>query len=365
MKIYNLKTVFNIFIILLSFNIIACKKNFTDPSRAPEDQVFTTARGLNGVTVGLQRAYTLGSGSSLYRKVDADGFITNQFVIVNRGNSAEDQLDRGGGAVDGSNTILAGLWTNSNKIIYDANKVIDAAKGLGDRNYASGLIGYCTIFKALAMGDLAMFWEKVPAGIGTNVTFIPRVDGFKNAIAAIEEAQAIIAASPISPAFTASMPGGIDVVNTLQALKARYALYVGDYAKSLTAANAVDLTKKSVFNFDATSVNPIFQTATATNNVYQPIDSTLGLLGALQPDLTDKRVPFYTTIATSLPRFRINGFCNSNLTPFPIYLPGEIILIKAECLARQAVDRHAPAPRSRAGRCAPAAASRRRRAAAL
>ncbi|MEO7313316.1 MAG: RagB/SusD family nutrient uptake outer membrane protein [Chitinophagaceae bacterium] len=323
--------------VVLLLTATACKKNFSDPSKATEDKVFTTIRGLNAVTVGLQRSYTLGRASSLYNKVTADGFLTNQYIIVNRGNSAEDQLERGGGAVDGTNTIMAGLWTNSNKIIYDADNVINAAKGLNDKSYASGLIGYCSIFKVLALGDMAMFWEKIPAGIGTNVDFIARADGFAKAITIIDEALAAIAANPISATFTANMPTGIDVVNTLLALKARYALFIGDYPKALATANLVSPAIKSYFNFDATSVNPIFETATATDNVYEPIDSTLGLLTTLQPDLADKRVPFYTRISTTGgSRFRVNGFGAALLTQFPIYLPGEITLIKAECLARQA-----------------------------
>ena len=322
--------------VIVVFGMAACKKNFQDPSRATEDKVFTTIRGLNAVAVGLQRTYTLGRGSSLYNKITADGFLTNQFIIVNRGNTPEDQLERGGGAVDGTNTIMAGLWTNSNKIIYDADNVINAAKGLADKTYASGLIGYCTIFKALAIGDMAMFWEKIPAGIGTNITFIPRAEGFTKAIVIIDEALAAIAASPISTSFTINVPTGIDVVNTLQALKARYALFVGDYPKALAAANLVSPAVKSFFNFDAISVNPIFETATATNNVFEPIDSTLGLLGALKPDLADKRVPFYTRISTTGgSRFRTLGFAAATTTQFPIYLSGEIILIRAEALARQ------------------------------
>jgi starch-binding outer membrane protein, SusD/RagB family len=322
---------------LVLISTVACKKNFTDPSRATEDKVFTTIRGLNGVAVGLQRAYTLGRGSSLYNRVTADGFLTNQFLIVNRGNTAEDQLDRGAGAVDGTNTIMAGLWTNSNKIIYDADNVINAAKGLADKNYASGLIGYCSIFKALAMGDMSMFWERVPAGIGTNVTFIPRAEGFTKAIAVIDEALASISANAISPSFTGNVPAGIDIVNTLQALKARFALFVGDYPKALAAANLVSTSVKSTFNFDAVTVNPIFETATATDNVYQPIDSTLGLLTTLQPDLADRRVPFYARLSTTGgSRFRINGFAAATTTQFPVYLPSEMTLIRAECLARQA-----------------------------
>lgn len=313
-----------------------CSKDYTDPNNASQDQVFTSVRGITGVAAGLQRIYTAGRASSLYNRVTVDGFSTNQFFIVNRGNLAEDQLERGGTNVDGTNTILAGLWTSSNKIIFDADNVLNAAAALGDKNYASGLIGYATIFKALALGDMAMFWEKIPASLGSNVTFISRAEGFTKAVAEIDKALAAISANAISASFAANVPAGIDIPNTLQALKARFLLFSGNYSGALSAANLVDLSKKSTFNFDAVNVNPVFETATATNNVYQPVDSTLGLPLSLRPDLTDKRVSFYTSIAVSLPRFRIKGFGETNLTQWPVYLPGEITLIRAECLARAA-----------------------------
>lgn len=313
-----------------------CSKDYADPNNPTTESAFSTVRGITAVSVGLQRIYTAGRASNLYNRVTIDGFTTNQFIILNRGNTAEDQLERGGAIVDGTNTMLLGLWTSSNKIIYDADNVLKASEKIGDKGYQSGLIGYTTIFKALALGDLAMFWEKIPDGTGQNVAFINRVDGFNRAVTEIDKALNAIAANPISSSFAANIPAGVDITNTLRALKARFLLFAGKYAEALTAANTVDLTRKSTFNFDAVTPNSIFETATATNNVYQPIDSTLGLLGALQPDLADKRVPFYTTIATSLPRFRIKGFADANTTQFPLFLPGEITLIRAECLARQA-----------------------------
>lgn len=316
----------------------SCKKDYTDPARPSEEQAFGSPRALAGVATGLQRVYTAGRASSLYNLVTADGFTTNQFIILNVGNLAEAQLNTGGVAVDGTNTILGGLWTTSNKIIYDADLVIAGANALSDKGFASGLIGYASIWKALSIGNMSMFWERVPSGIGTNVTFVPRQDGFLKAIAVINDALAAITANPISASFASNIPAGVDIVNTLQALKARYSLFAGNYAQALAAANAVDLTKRSTMNFDAITLNPIFETATATNNVYQVIDSTMGLpLGALRPDLADKRVPFYMTInATVAPRWRITGFCGAAAAAYPVYLPGEMTLIKAECLARQA-----------------------------
>lgn len=313
----------------------SCKKDYSDPSRATEDKVFNTPSGLTGVVVGLQRVYTLGRGSTLYNLITINGLTTNELIVVNTGNTAEVQLAAGGTSVDGNHTMLTTFWTTCNKVIYDADLVIANAKKLTDKSYASGLIAYASIFKALSIGDMSQFWEKVPDGTGTNVTFISRLDGFKKAIAVIDEALAAISANAISSSFISSVPSGIDISNTLNALKARYSLYAGLYPQALAAANLVDITKKSTFNYDALSLNPVFEVATSTNNVVQPKDSTLGLVPALAPSLTDARVPFYTVInPTIAPRFRINNFGNAATTAIPIYLPGEMTLIKAECYAR-------------------------------
>jgi hypothetical protein len=329
-----------IIIVLAGMMIVpyGCKKNYTDPNKAVEDQVFSSPKGLTGVVIGLQRVYTLGRASNLYNLVSINGLTTNELIVQNTGNTAEVQLAAGGNSVDGNHTMLTTFWSTCNKVIYDADKVIANAAILADKNYASGLIAYACLFKALSIGAMSEFWEKVPSGIGANISFIDRVDGFKKAITVIDEAAAAIAANPVSAAFVSSMPAGIDILNTLNALKARYSLFAGLYAQALIAANAVDLTKKSSFNFDALSLNPIYEVSTSTNNVVQVKDSTLGLLVPLQPDLTDKRVPFYTSINTTiLPKYRISGFGAAAATAFPVYLPGEITLIKAEVYARQTV----------------------------
>ena len=320
----------------------SCKKDYINPNAATEEQVFSSPQGLTGVAVGLQRVYTAGRASSLYNRVTINGLITKELIVLNQGNTGEYQLQLGGGSVDGTNSLMGGLWTSSNKIIYDADKVIEGAKALADKGYASGLIGYSTIFKALALGDLSMFWEKVPAGIGVNVTFIDRAQGFAKAISAIDEALAEIAANPISTQFLTNIPQNppppnppnpnINIVNTLHALKARYSLYTGNYAQALTEANAASLTVKSVFGFSSVNLNPIFETATSTNNVTAADNVTYGLPASLQPTAGDKRLPFYTTTAYNS---KILGFAAASTSSWPVYLPGEMILIKAEAYARQ------------------------------
>lgn len=324
---------FIIYELLALFLIIgsSCKKNYINPGAATDVQVFSSPLGLTGVAIGLQRVYTAGRASSLYNRVSIDGLLTKQLSVINQGNTSEYQLDLGGNSVDGTNTMLGGLWTSSNKIIYDAEKVIAGANGLSDKAYASGLIGYTTIFEALALGDLSMFWEKVPAGVGNNVSFVDRIQGYTKANTLIDNALSAIAATPISSAFLANIPAGIDIVNTLHALKARYSLFLGNNAQALSEANAVNLTVKSTFNFSTANLNPIFETGTSTNNVYAADNVNLGLPASLQPDPSDKRIAFYTTTAYAS---KILGFAAGSTTPWPVYLPGEMTLIKAEAYAR-------------------------------
>lgn len=311
----------------------ACKKEYLNPNAATADDVLTSAKGLTGVTVGLQKNFSTTRAGVLYASITLNGLTTNELISINTGNTNEERLVAGGVQVDGTNSVLLNVWAGSNKIIFDADNVINNAANLPDKNYAAGLIAHASIFKALALGHLSEYWERVPASTGQNVAFISRVDGFNKAIATIDNALAVIAANPISTSFSGNIPAGIDIPNTLNALKARYALFAGNYTLALTAANAVDLTKRSTFTYDALNLNPIFEIATSTNNVIQPKNLSLGQTGANVPDAADQRIPFYTVVNTTV---RINGFGAGTFTQIPVYLPGEITLIKAEAYARQA-----------------------------
>lgn len=325
------------FFTLLAAGIAGCGKDFANPGATPVNSALTTSTGLTGVSVGLQKQYSVGRQSSLYNLVTANGFTSFELSLRNEGNVDEFNLSKGGINVDGNNNIVGNLWTNSLKIIFDANNVINNAPNLGDKGYASGLIAYASIYKAMAYGNLSMFWEQIPADIGTNVSFITRSQGIDIAIKTIDDALSAVAANAISAQFLTNLPTGMEIPNTLQALKARYLLFKGDYPGALAAANLVNLNVKSVMSFDAVSPNPIFNVSTATNNVFQVIDSTFGLSETLRPEMSDGRVNFFMSLNTTIaPRWRIKGFGAELATAWPVYVPGEMTLIKAEAYARAA-----------------------------
>ncbi|MFM2393451.1 MAG: hypothetical protein RLZZ546_1433, partial [Bacteroidota bacterium] len=67
-----------------------------------------------------------------------------------------------------------------------------------------------------------------------------------------------------------------------------------------------------------------------------PIDANLGLKGDLVPAEADNRVLHYIKSKTFDPKVNPGkGFFTSNSAKIPLYLPGEMMLIKAEVLARK------------------------------
>ena len=332
-KTYKWTTILALAVTALS----GCKKDFSNPNDATLEQTLGSPVGLTGVAVGIQKLYSNSRAGSIYNLVCANGFSTFELSNRNTGNVDETNLFNGGQAVDGNNAVLGNLWANNMKVIFDANNVIDNAEKLGDKAYASGLIAYASIFKAMALGSLAEFWEQVPdtVGIGIQPKFVTRSEGYARAIAALNKAQAAISANPVSADFLSKIPAGIEIPNTVQALRARYHGFAGNHAAALQAANAVNLTVKSEMRFDAITPNPIFNVSTSTNNVFQVRDSTMGLPVGLRPDAADRRVPFFMSINTAAaPRWRINGFGAALTSVWPVYLPSEVTLIKAEAFAR-------------------------------
>lgn len=342
------KVLFNNKTYILALLVVAatgCKKDFSNPNETPSEVVFENSTTAASAAVGIQRTYTAGQASTLFASIDANGLTTNELILLNPGNVGENQFSKGGINVDGTNNVLTNIWTNGNKMIFDANNVIRYGEQTADKPYGSGLISYAAIFKSLALGNLSMFWQKIPdtiGTIGTPVSFIDRIDGYKKAIRVLDNAITAYEANNPNASVISRLTAGIasnGMINALYALKARYSLVIGDYDAALAAAGKVDLTKKSTLDFNAQVLNPVYESASSNTNFFQPVDSTFGLPPAIAPEKTDKRILFHARIepdATKPPRWRINGFYAGPSTSIPIYTPGEIMLIKAEAYARKA-----------------------------
>ncbi len=320
-----------------------CQKDFDNPNSPQKETVLASTDGLLGYAVGIRREYSQAPTSALFNAITASGLSTKEFFVINTGNGELAALESGGANVGGANAFVGNIWTSSNLTRYYADELIqnaDVAREPAGLNNA--IKAYGQTFKALGIGTMSMFFEKVTTEFvptkdylqsNKRSAFIPRLDAIKEAIALLEAAEGNwnSAGAAAQAAFTSKVGANIDLKNAIPALIARYALVAGDYTKAATAAAKVDAKSKSTFNFEAVAPNPVHATL-ATNNTYGG-KPNYGLDGTLAPEKADSfRLKFYLGGAGLS---KATGFSNKVDASIPLYLPSEMDLIKAECFARQ------------------------------
>lgn len=325
-----------IFTSLLALSLTACNEEYLNPSAASEQQVVNSPDGLVTLVNGLQYRYTFGRTGVIYNAVTASGLATRELRVLNAGNTDELLLEQGFQNVQGTNAVVRNLWASSQLTRATADIVLaNADRVITDPGLKSGVVAYASIFRALALGTLAQFFEQAPLTTGTNAAFVPRAQLLQAAIQQLESAATLVTATPPSANFLSRVPTGIDIPNTIQALIARYALFAGDNDKAIAAAGRVNLAVRSSFAFDDNARNPVFETAFSNVNVFAPTNTSFGLAGALAPDAADRRIAFYTRANPTATQNLGTGFYTANNAPIPVYLPGEMLLIRAEAYARK------------------------------
>ncbi|MDX1943119.1 MAG: RagB/SusD family nutrient uptake outer membrane protein [Saprospiraceae bacterium] len=336
-----MKKIIIIAILPLIILLGSCEKEYINPNAATKDAVINSVDGLLGLVVGIKKEYSVGATGTLYNVVSANGLTTKELYVINTGNGELAALEAGKGNVGSANAFVSNIWTSANLVKAYSQLLIDNADVASDEGTFTGILVYGQFFKALAIGTMSQFWEQVPTEVidggdflgGKNANFKSRNEALQEAIQLLESAAGALAKSPVSAYFTSKVGADINIGNALQALLARYYTMLGNSAKALEAANKVDLTSKSIFKYDAISQNPVFRNSLVTNNTYNGLNN-FGLTGALGPDPADGRIAFYLG-ANPATNVKVQGFWKSDTDPIPVYLPGEIILIKAEAYARQ------------------------------
>jgi hypothetical protein len=331
MKLFHIKKIVLCGLLVATLITPSCTLDYVNPNAATEDAVLSNTSGLLAFSNGLRRRYIVGGASPLYTVITTSGLATNELRVVNAGNADIAALANGRDNVNGLNPVIINMWQNLNILNADCDRVIANVKNIPDRATAAAVQAHAHLYKALALGWMATFWEQAPITTGKNASFSNRTAVLETAVRLCDEALTLLASNPVPAAFTTVVGNDIDLPNALNALSARYNLMLGRNQQAFDAAGRVSLTARSRFVFDNISQNPIFRSSFVTNNVHEA-QTNLGLPAALAPASADQRVPFYITAATP-PRGR--GFFLADDTPIPLYLPGEMILIRAEALARQ------------------------------
>jgi len=310
----------------------SCDKVILDPNSTLEPDVVNSTENLIKLINGVQQRWSTDRAGVIYNLTHISGLNTKELRLLNPGNLDENEILLGGSEVSGSNGILNNIWTNAMLVRKEATTVIDAADGAtSDVATANSLKAYGLFYRAITHGTLIQFFESVPLEIIDNAPFKSRAEVLQNAIADLQTAQGFIN-SGLSSEVTSGVFSSVNLENSVNALLARFNLMSGNYSEAIAAANLVNLATNSTWEYDAAVPNPLAFWF-GSQNVTQARDLNFGLPASLLPDMNDQRVPFYAH-EPAPSDFQLIGFWIDNLDQIPVYLPGEMILIKAEAYAR-------------------------------
>ena len=314
-----------------------CKVDIPNPNAPTDQQIITTREGLITLSIGMKQFY---STSALEALVVTPGTSSRETKgITTFTNIIE--IEAGGTSLPTFNGNILALWSRMNRVMGMAEDIINNAPTVlaADAATRSGVIAHAHLFKAMALGGLATGFEQLPIQTNKNglATFVTRQIALEQAISLLDQADALLVATPPSTEFNTRVLGAnFNLRNCVNAYRARYNLMAGKYAAAIAASDLVPLASASQFVYDgAQSVNPVFNQLRIANN-YGPRDN-FGLPAGLF-DPADGRLAFYLqgpVVVVAGENLRtIRGFAQTNSSAIPVYLPDEMRLIKAEAIVR-------------------------------
>ncbi len=334
--------------VLAAVILTSCKKDFPNINAPSSDQIFQDKDGLIAASIGMVQHF---STSTLAPIVEIPGITTREFGVSSTYVTPM-ELTYGGTALSGENAGVSRLWSRLLRDKGMAEQILASVDNVEmPDGTKSGIKALAKFMKAMTLGYLVMDYEQAPINNGENAEFSNRTKVLNEAVSLLKSGLSDISANPISNDFKNKVIPTIDLKNSMEAFLARYYLYLGDYANAIAAADKVDLTSKSEWWYDGSeNKNPVYNFAVDGQPDTKPrwnfgimINPGTGYV-EYQPEPGDGRLTFYmdTTVHEhALPEFggyeihNLKGFFDKGNAKIPVYLPGEMLLIKAEAFARQ------------------------------
>jgi starch-binding outer membrane protein, SusD/RagB family len=314
--------------------LVGCDMDLTDPNNPTETAAVESPAGVRQIAIGLQADYS----NAFVNPVYTVGLVTDELGAGFATFEGFQRADRGDEILN-SEGAATNTWGSMYRVIRVADVLIDNAGNVGfGPGFTNGLLALGKFYKGLAFGQIYQIYPTAPVNVGPNITnpeFAPREEVIATALRLLEEArQHLQTAAPPAEFRTQVLAPGFDLQNSIDAMIARFALMAEDYPRAAAAAGRVNLGAFSEFRFSPADVNPLWNMWYNSGNAFQlrarqdfrleaePGDGRVEfwvepdtLPGAVRPQLDHVR---YSTATTS----------------FPVYLPDEMRLIRAEVHAR-------------------------------
>jgi starch-binding outer membrane protein, SusD/RagB family len=330
---------------LLATIIASCDLDLDNPNAPTEEEIVSSRDGIIAVAVGMQAQFA--------QSID-DWVVTNSLVTDEWGTRSIALLSYislfTGDNFDVAYDVVLQPYARAYQVVNSANIVLEGVQNLAlGVGLEAGLSATANLFKAMALGFAYQQYEELavdvdPAGAPT----VPRAQVLDSVIVLLERARtayASVAAAELTEFNARALGPGVNLPNTIDAMLARYYLFDGRNAEAITAADRVSQTVISELRYPAPTINPVRNLAFGLNYVG-------GLLRgfARQAQPGDARVQYWldTLAATQVanpPDTLLKPLRKYSVVtePFPLYLPDEMKLIKAEALTRQGAANFAAA----------------------
>lgn len=314
--------------------LTACSLDLTNPNAPTEEAVLSDPQGIIALGVGMQAQFA----NSIDDYVLPSALVTDEWGTKARALLSYTALMN---TTNFENTfdVVSLPYSNTYQIVKSANTLLSNVQAAGfGTAFAAGMTATAKLFKAMALGFAATIYEKLPVNIDVNGAVLrPRAEVMDTALALLNSARTDIASvsdADLAGFRTQVLGTSIDLRNTIDAMIARYSLYRGQYQAAADAANRVSATVLSSLTYPAPNTNPVYNLAYGL--VY------IGGLNSFvtQAEAGDKRPAYWLkttpTFGGNPPDTILVDFKKYQTTneSFPLYLPDEMKLIRAEVAAR-------------------------------
>jgi starch-binding outer membrane protein, SusD/RagB family len=317
--------------------LAGCGLDVSNPNAATEEDVLATAAGLRALAIGMQGRL----GNALEEGIYIPALVSGELGNTNATQSTTREFQRfptpsANSQIEETNVDVLDLWVKHYAVVKSANDILDnhprVTLAPGTR---AGMLALAKLHKAIALATLIEAFEQIPIADlgGSTPAFADRATVLAEALTLLATAKSDATGTPLSAEFTGSiLDPGLDLLNAIRAMQARYALAAGQYEDALTFADEVPPTATSVVTYTTLDRNP-----------FRDLFHGARFFGALasfraNAESGDTRVDAFTTssVDTGFGGATLNemNVYRSDDDPIPLFTQGELTLIRAEAHAR-------------------------------
>lgn len=313
----------------------ACELGIENPNNPTEEETLSDPNGLVALAVGVQGIYA----TNVDEFVTAPALVTDEWGTGTRSLPSFRTLFLTGpeNEVDRSFAVVEDPWAAGYRVVRGANDLIQQVPDSRlPAGLQAGILSVARLFKAMAFGTLIEQYEQIPLDIEQDAPeFRSREAVLSEVLSLLQGARSDLEGADLGLTRRRVLGEGLDLPNTINAMLARYNLIAGNMEAAVAAANRVEPDALSELTYTSTSRNPIqvlqfrAEQVKALHSWTQEAEAGDGRVAYwVDEDAQPQEGNPADSLLVPLERYE------SPTASFPLYLPDEMNLIRAEAFTR-------------------------------